>query len=313
MRSKLFKISALLVMYYALSRLISYFNRPLQGNMASTLATQFPILTLEGLGGRANLAIHVAPKVRSETAPLLVFFVGDVQDFRAKMLAHRDNKAYARYSLEDTAAFLSEAMTSTRVLVVKPVKMEWGSFSRYENFVESNEVGAPEHKSEGFRATDHLRALLLSLQTQVDLGRDLDEVPKTLIGFSKGVVVLNQLLYELKSEPDSESEARERFWSSIKQISWLDGGHAGGKKTWVTDEEVLKRLAQMTLTLDVRVTPYQVRDERRPWIRQEEKRFTGILTRLGADVKRKMYLEDLEASIYNHFKVIDTLKEDPLL
>uniref|UniRef100_A0A8C5UGV8 Chromosome 2 open reading frame 69 n=1 Tax=Malurus cyaneus samueli TaxID=2593467 RepID=A0A8C5UGV8_9PASS len=64
----------------------------------------------------------------------------------------------------------------------------------------------------------------------------------TLIGFSKGCVVLNQLLYELKeAKKDKNIDA---FLKNIKAIYWLDGGHSGGSNTWVTCPEILKELAE---------------------------------------------------------------------
>ena len=39
---------------------------------------------------------------------------------------------------------------------------------------------------------------------------------------------------------------------------WLDCGHSGsGKKTYVNDSEVLERLVQLDIKVDVRATPYQ--------------------------------------------------------
>ena len=39
---------------------------------------------------------------------------------------------------------------------------------------------------------------------------------------------------------------------------WLDCGHSGsGKGTYVNDSEILKRLVQLEIKVDVRATPYQ--------------------------------------------------------
>lgn len=43
---------------------------------------------------------------------------------------------------------------------------------------------------------------------------------------------------------------------------WLDGGHAGGSKTWITDHAVLKDIASLpNLGIHIHVSPYQVRDK----------------------------------------------------
>jgi hypothetical protein len=55
-------------------------------------------------------------------------------------LSHRDNGAYVRWSLERTAQLLSAA-ESGHVVVIRPAKLELGTFSCYSNFVESNKIG----------------------------------------------------------------------------------------------------------------------------------------------------------------------------
>lgn len=71
-----------------------------------------------------------------------------------------------------------------------------------------------------------------------------DSVPSgfslTLVGFSKGCVVLNQMVYELagaRADPDLS-----HFVKSVSDMFWLDGGHPGGSETWVTDKQVGQRL-----------------------------------------------------------------------
>ena len=124
----------------------------------------------------------------------------------------------------------------------------------------------------------------------------------TLIGFSKGVVVLNQIVRELLQV---EYQNVQRISSMI----WLDGGHNGGKDIWITDKRLLKSLVDKNIKIDVRVTPYQVKNSNRPWIAKEEKLFTSTLHKLGADINRKLYFEDEPASIDNHFNVIKTLHD----
>jgi len=94
---------------------------------------------------------------------------------------------------------------------------------------------------------------------------------------------------------------------------WLDGGHNGGKDTWITDEAVSETLAKKTnIKIEVKVTPYQVKDNRRPWIGQEEKRFRNILGNKfhlwkSDRLIRNLYFEEEEANIENHFRILTTL------
>ncbi|EHB05376.1 hypothetical protein GW7_09983 [Heterocephalus glaber] len=104
----------------------------------------------------------------------------------------------------------------------------------------------------------------------------------TLIGFSKGCAVLNQLLFELKeAKKDKNIEA---FIKSIRRTYWLDGGHSGGSNTWVTYPEILKEFAQTGIIVHTHVTPYQVGDPMRSWFGKEHKKFVQLLEDFGMQV-----------------------------
>ena len=61
--------------------------------------------------------------------------------------------------------------------------------------------------------------------------------------------------------------------------------------------------------IHIHVTPYQVHDERRPWIRKEEKAFGDLLRRLGAPVHRTLHFENQVASLYTHFEVLNAFRQ----
>lgn len=68
-----------------------------------------------------------------------------------------------------------------------------------------------------------------------------------LVGFSKGCIVLNQFLYEYhyyKTFTTVDSNEM-KFISKIKHMYWLDGGHSGGKNTWITSRPLLETLASL--------------------------------------------------------------------
>ncbi|XP_061464058.1 mitochondrial protein C2orf69 homolog isoform X2 [Rhineura floridana] len=129
----------------------------------------------------------------------------------------------------------------------------------------------------------------------------IGEVSFTLIGFSKGCVVLNQLLHELKeAKNDKDTDA---FIKNIKAIYWLDGGHSGGSNTWVTYPDVLKDFSETGISVNAHVTPYQVFDTMRAWIGKEHKRFVQILEELGVNVNNQLHFADEAPSLDNHFRV----------
>ena len=142
-----------------------------------------------------------------------------------------------------------------------------------------------------------------------------------LVGFSKGVVCLNQILidfYKLENKCDADDELR-RWFSNVETMAWLDGGHNGGKMTWITDENILLSLVNLSnIKVDIRVTPYQINDHNRPWIKEEELLFYSILHKLNGKssdlrLRRHVYFKNEKISLLNHFKVIDTLYDNPLL
>jgi len=261
---------------------------------------------------------------------ILMYFGGDVQDLSNKMQIHRDNKKYIKWSLEETAVLLSRAYPSHSIMVIRPKRMERSTFSCYDNFVESNFCGAPTHltekvvKESNLTSCCHALLQIKSLIYNVFRSKDKQEdgstfkIKLTLVGFSKGVVVLNQVLHDLHLLNNNicDSDKLCRFSEQIERMIWLDGGHNGGKDTWVTDETVLETLATKTnITVEIKVTPYQVKDDRRPWIGKEEKRFRNILGTkfdlLGSNrLIRTLYFEEDEPNIDNHFKILTTLSCD---
>ncbi|XP_034828554.1 mitochondrial protein C2orf69 homolog [Maniola hyperantus] len=331
-----------------------------------------------GYDGRVNdVLFHPPAKPPASHSTLaaahaLVFFGGDVQDYPEVMQAHRDNRNYVKWNLESTARGLARDFPTQHILVVRPARIEYKSFSCYDNFVPSNNAGVPDH-TPTHNALHHLERLLQSVTSRlksmpttelleavscVSLPEDidieelhnasiggsgaahangsaarahsppaahtpdldplwwreklaLDECSLTLVGFSKGCVVLNQLIYEFhytKTLTPGDAHVM-RFMSRIKDMYWLDGGHAGGKNTWITSRSLLETLTRLDVNMFVHVSPYQVQDSGRPWIGREEKAFTGLLSKLGAKVRRYLHSESSAPhSLHMHFDVLANFK-----
>lgn len=247
------------------------------------------------------------------------------------MEAHRDNGRYIQWNLENTARLLHTKFPRGVIFVIKPSDMLLQTFSVYKNFVECEDNGSPNHHS-GYGGLEHLTKLyqsLLSILAQNhneqscdqkeshDMSHDqqlshgpesfdtteLPTIPVSLIGFSKGCVVLNQLLYELDST-DGNPDIKI-FIEKIKAFYWLDGGHAGGSNTWINKDDLLDRLTALKCKINVYATPYQVQDEMRKWIGKEEKKFVEKLKRFKADITETRLFMQEPGSIENHFKVLE--------
>lgn len=372
---------------------------------------------IKGYTNRQNNVIYCPPLLRTtnnnqdEPEHAVVYFGGDVQDIPEMMEENRDTKGYIKFNLDNTAVLLRETFPRAHIIVVRPVRMEFTTFSCFDNFVRGNNVGIPDHTPMHY-ALQHLEELLInvtkklksmpeselinklqSAQHMIDtedmhidilqvhdnattdeqmafsckedscnslptiasdltpdlLQSDLQTPPDTntssssssstsssttnqrdpdllwwresinldtanlsLIGFSKGCVVLNQFIYEfhyMKTlTPDDSSMMK--LVSRIKEMYYLDGGHAGGKNTWITARSLLETLCRLNTAVHVHVTPYQVQDDHRPWLRKEEKAFTDLLKRLGCNITRTLHSNDSTISnLFTHFEVLENFKK----
>ncbi|CAL8240777.1 unnamed protein product [Merluccius merluccius] len=244
----------------------------------------------------------------------VVFFHGDIQNLRDEMAVQPEGAKWLSWSLEQVALILGRRFPGRTVWVVRASSMYLHMFSSYHNFVEGNLFGAPEHGpySADFGAFQHLRGLLSHGMERASLPDPLpppggaSAVPPgfslTLVGFSKGCVVLNQMVYELAGARADPQMAP--FVESISDIYWLDGGHPGGSGTWVTDTPALRELASSGASIHAHVTPYEVRDPMRAWVGREHATFVKTLGELGARLTQKVHFEDEPPSIGNHFRVI---------
>lgn len=87
-----------------------------------------------------------------------------------------------------------------------------------------------------------------------------------------------------------------------------------GKNTWITARSLLETLCRLGIALHVHVTPYQVQDDHRPWLRKEEKAFTDLLKRLGCNITRTLHSNDSNISnLFTHFEVLENFKKYHLL
>ncbi|EDS35322.1 conserved hypothetical protein [Culex quinquefasciatus] len=349
---------------------------------------------VKGYQNRTNHIIYCPPLLRSkEDCTAVVYFGGDVQ-----------------WNLENTALLLRDSFPRAHIVVVRPMRMEYSTFSCFDNFVRGNNAGIPDHTPMHF-SLQHLEELLNNLTkkltkpvlepdllhkliaatssslcpgelertaatvaaaaaaatsgttastttttassaaTDMDVdvlqsdgtttsnnstnnastsspsssstadinellwwreSLNLDKANLALMGFSKGCVVLNQFIYEFHYyktlTPDDSTMMR--LVSRIKDMYWLDGGHGGGKNTWITSRSLLETLCRLGINVHVHVTPYQIQDDHRPWIRKEEKAFTDLLKRLGAPFDRHLYPSEANSTnLFTHFEVLNRFRQ----
>ncbi|XP_043262309.1 UPF0565 protein C2orf69 homolog [Colletes gigas] len=271
-----------------------------------------------GIAGRCNDIIY-SRSILPQGQDILVYFGGDVQDIQENMEQYTDSKKYTEWSLENSARILATNFPDKHVLVVRPSRKyvsRSAVYSCFDNFVPSDEYGIPSF-TVVHNALKHLQELIKSSlehfkTSNIDENSaqfNMEKIRLSLMGFSKGCVVLNQLLHEFhyyqnKSEPDIEIN---NFIKLVESMWWLDGGHAGSKDTWITEKSILESFAKLKIDVHVDVTPYQVKDSHRPWIRKDENRFCSILQNMGIPVERILHFADLPRSLTMHFNILKVI------
>ena len=103
--------------------------------------------------------------------------------------------------------------------------MELKTFSCYDNFVTSNEMGVPSFTS-NHGALAHLKALLSNVYARLgaELGTLTPDSPDeiSLVGFSKGCVVLNQIVHELPSLVSHDEQGLLPFWAKVSIYKFVN-------------------------------------------------------------------------------------------
>ncbi|XP_077436328.1 mitochondrial protein C2orf69 homolog [Vanacampus margaritifer] len=244
---------------------------------------------------------------QADSSKHVVFFHGDIQNFQEEMSSHPECVQWLAWSLEQVGVTLGRRFPGQHVWLVRASRMHLHKFSSYSNFVDSNMFGAPAHAPYSPRrgALRHLRSLLIHGMERAglpDVIQPSSGFSLTLVGFSKGCVVLNQVLHELGG---ALADPRlSDFAGSLSDMFWLDGGHPGGSQTWVTDRKLLSGLAASGIGVHAHVTPYEVRDPARAWVGREHACFLKTLEEFGARLYDKVHFVDQPPSIENHFRVI---------
>lgn len=272
---------------------------------------------VRGFADRCNDIIYKSP-VLSPSQDILVYFGGDVQDTNHNMQKHIDSKKYIQWSLENTAQLLSTNFPKQHILIIRPVRMHitsYAAFSCYDNFVLGDAYGVPQFQSR-YNALHHLKELLNNtienLRAYGTINEpNLSHIKLSLMGFSKGCIVLNQFLHEFYYYLENKECDNKMydFLKCIKSMWWLDGGHGGEKDTWITNEALLKTISKLEIAVHVHVTPYQIEDAYRPWICKEENIFTRILESTGVKVQRTLHFGDKPRSLTSHFNVLKVVAE----
>jgi hypothetical protein len=125
--------------------------------------------SIKGHANRTNNVIYCPPLIKptaKDEPTAVVYFGGDVQvicwreaiyvshdvneffllqDLPENMESNRDTKSYLKYNLENTSVLLRESFPKSHIIVIRPARMEYTTFSCFDNFVRGNNAGIPDH------------------------------------------------------------------------------------------------------------------------------------------------------------------------
>lgn len=255
--------------------------------------------------------VHEIFAVRHGGDPQLVVvaFGGDISALHDDMISQ--GSRWARYSLEGLAIILSERFPGADVMLVRPAEMRrlhGADFSIYSNLVDGlgpcGDIGkagfVPGHAGERLMAV--LGAAGLATERWPSL---------VLVSFSKGGVVLNQLLAEAAGCAGPLFERCEALHLVDHGVSTgVSGAYLAPARASDAVAAVAKRMRGGALRLWLHGSPRQWADCQRPWIRDEALALVAALREHGVEPEVRDYFPDSQGSLTEHFGLLEVFELD---
>ena len=290
---------------------------------------ELSVVRAMGHASRPGTFSVVAANNNAANIATIVLFPGDISMARELMASDPGLAEWKAWSCQDLALLLARRWPSCHAIVVHPPRSMDG-FSCYDHWLRHmSETGDPVDGYDAVNGTAcrHLAAQLEQLQS--DLPGFGKASPLHLLAFSKGAVVLNQLLAELGGEAAASNDLMERVASWV----WLDPGLNKEPGPILLDHEphlrgVASRMRARALRppprLAVALTPYQLQPQQpflRSWrwrwrrwpplVRRESAaaaarlRFERVLSEEGVAVACEDCLRKEPATLATHFEVLN--------
>eukprot|EP00111_Clytia_hemisphaerica_P023361 TCONS_00068781-protein len=273
----------------------------MENNLATTTFEEC-YSSFEGLPSKLN-EVYISKSERINQ--LVILFPGDVQECYKEMMLRRDTR-YKEFCYENCTKWLHQVFNDSCIFVVKPSRMHLHTFACYEHFLDTNDVGMPNYKTEDKpKAWLHLRALLQSCTSKYDADKTWNDKPISLVSFSKGCIVLNQLVLELPLLVETQKQS---LLTNIQTFCWLDGGVPGNSGAYPRNEKCIELLSKYVPNIEVHTTPYQMKDPLRVWISKEKKRFVQLLKKYKAGLIDCSYFENGVPDLNMHFNLIHSFR-----
>ena len=251
------------------------------------------------------------------------------------LAAGLDPAAVRLQSPPDLAQLLAQRWPGHSVFLVQPSRHEAGA-ACYDHFLRAwTLTGEPlGYGGPGFKASEQLWSLLAAAGE--DGGTNGGSAAASAlpdvhaVGFSKGGVVLNQLLAEVASLQGLLEEraaaaaaggaalaaaappplpASAPLLAALRSLHYLDVG-LNCRGAYLTDPQALQRVGSWCRThpglrLILHGTPRQWEDPHRPWIGQERARMEALCRGAGVPIAERRYFEGQPPSLLMHFRCIE--------
>jgi len=214
---------------------------------------------------------------------------------------HHFSKQWIQYSFEKTMDILRRNFLASNIIIVRPCR-QYNGRSFYDQFT-------TEKKS-----IFHVSALLQSFYRNTS--QDV-ELPVHLIGFSKGVVVLNALIADLTTVVPNQNqqddgqlegnieESKKRytvFWKNIQSLYLLDSSVYPTPDVCSSFCSLLK---ENNISLNTYATEGRINNEQRPRTGQEYYNFVNQLTMHKVNFHSEIYPGN---TLKDHFEVLHKFK-----
>ena len=209
---------------------------------------------------------------------------------------------FIAWSYENTLGILANRFPDRVICLCKPSHLHLNTYACYDALVDrANDRGDPAYNSSP-KSLASLSVCLDRLCKEQQVPSCIEEI--AVVGFSKGCIVLNQMLYEIHTA--SQDERLALFLSKLREFYWLDGGHNGTAGIWISDRKLLESFAQLKPRVYVGVTPYQMKSVTKPWAAKEKLRFVEGLRKAGVmEIKEVEHFFDEPPSLENHFRILN--------
>lgn len=223
------------------------------------------------------------------------------------------------------------AYADAAFFVVEPLCDHDIGYAKYSNLLpgtltESGEVTS-NYDGRSFHASTRLSECLDAALTEASrmgaagTAAAVAQLPAILLGFSKGGVVLNQMLAELSA---LHAGAREQgvptadggLLTRLVELHYLDAG-VQGRGAHLTDPAIIDALGRRSggtagaPSISLHGTPRQWADPQRPWLREEKDRSVALLRAAGLEVFERLYFRGEPPSLAMHFDCVTSFSLPP--